>query len=141
MPRQVFDKNIERMLTDRPSYFSDLAIKFLNLGAAWPWPEVTSSEMARWIIQVALESSPKAQLETFRAQCQTDFRSDVRAITVPTLIIHGANDQNAPLEMFGRPMAEAIAGSQFKIYEGAAHGLFLSHKERLTEDLLAFIQG
>jgi pimeloyl-ACP methyl ester carboxylesterase len=128
IPRQVFDKNIERMLTDRPSYFSDLAIKFFRLGEAWPWPESISSEMVQWLIQLALASSPKAQLETFRSHWQTDFRADVRAITVPTLIIHGNDDQNAPVDMFGRPMAEAITASQFKIYEGAGHGLFLTHK-------------
>ncbi len=68
-------------------------------------------------------------------------RKNVRAITVPTLIIHGANDQNAPLDMFGRPLAEALVGSQFKIYEDAAHGLFLTHQKRLVKDLLAFIQN
>jgi pimeloyl-ACP methyl ester carboxylesterase len=61
------------------------------------------------------------------------------ACTVPTLIIHGEKDQGALLELCGRRTAQAIPQSQLKVYEGAAHGLFLTHRDRLTNDLLEFI--
>ena len=77
----------------------------------------------------------------FRAYTSTDFRTDMAAFTVPTLIIHGDADHNAPLELTGRRTAQAIAGSELRVYQGAAHGLFLSEKGRLNPELLAFVQG
>jgi pimeloyl-ACP methyl ester carboxylesterase len=56
-------------------------------------------------------------------------------------IIHGDTDASAPLELTGRKTADAIPDSQLKVYENAAHGLFITHKERLNRDLLTFIQG
>jgi non-heme chloroperoxidase len=58
-----------------------------------------------------------------------------------TTIIHGDQDQNHPIDLTGRKTAQAISGSQFKVYEGAAHGLFVTHKEQLNRDLLTFIQN
>ncbi len=140
-PRAVFDAHLAAQLKDRPFYNStDAAIKYFGLGSKWPEPEVVSSEMIQWLTRLILETSPKANIECFRAFWETDFRPDMRSFTVPTLIIHGENDQNAPL-ICGRRTAQAISGSQLKVYEDAAHGLFLTHKDRLNEDLLAFIQG
>jgi non-heme chloroperoxidase len=65
----------------------------------------------------------------------------MRASTVPTLILHGDADQQAPFELTGRKTAQAIAGSELKLYQGAAHGLFFTHKDRLNHHLLAFVMG
>ncbi len=139
VPRVVFDAQIARLTTDRPLYFSDGAIKFFGLGSTWPAPPVLSPELVQWAIRLILQSSPHAIVECFRAHIETDFRPDMRAFSMPTLIIHGDKDQNAPLDMCGRRTAQAIAGSLLKVYEGAPHGLFLTEKERLSSDLLAFI--
>ena len=72
---------------------------------------------------------------------QTDLRPGMRAFTVPTLIIHGDADRGSALELTGRKTAQAIPGSQLKVYEGAPHGLFITHIVRLNGDLLDFIQG
>jgi pimeloyl-ACP methyl ester carboxylesterase len=79
--------------------------------------------------------------EGCRAMSETDFRKEMHAFTVPTLIIHGDADQGAPIDLTGRKTAEAISGSQLKLYEGAAHGLFITEKDRLNADLLALIQS
>ncbi len=140
-PREIFEAHLAAQLNDRPHYNGDAGvIKYFGLGSRWPGPEVVSSEMKQWLTRLIFETSPKANIECFRSFWQTDFRPDMRSFTVPTLIIHGANDQNAPISC-GRRTAQAIAGSQLKIYEGAAHGLFLTHKDCLNEDLLAFVQG
>jgi pimeloyl-ACP methyl ester carboxylesterase len=97
--------------------------------------------MVQWMIRLILEPSPKAILELSRAAIETDFRPEMSACTVPTLVIHGEKDQQALLDLCGRRTAQAIEGSQFKVYEGAAHGLFLTHRDRLTNDLLNFIRG
>ena len=65
----------------------------------------------------------------------------MRAVSVPTLIVHGAADMMVPFEPSGRRVAEAVPHSDLKVYENASHGLFVNHKERLNGDLLSFVQG
>ena len=140
-PREIFDAHVAAQLNDRPLYNGTAgAIKYFGLGSNWPQPELVSPEMIQWLTNLILEVSPKANIECFRSFWQTDFRPDMRSFTIPTLIIHGDNDQNAPL-LCAQRTARAIPGSQLKIYEGAAHGLYLTHKDRLNNDLLAFIKG
>ncbi len=140
VPQSYVDAHQAALHKDRVLYFTDGAIKYFGLGSTWPLPPIFSSEMVQWVVRLILESSPQAIIECQRSLQETDFRPDMRAFTVPTLVIHGDKDQSAPLDFCGRRTAQAISGSHFKVYEGAAHGLFLTHKERLNEDLLRFIQ-
>ena len=68
----------------------------------------------------------------------TDFRPDVAAVRVPTVIVHGDSNAGARVEFFGRPTRELIFGSELKTYEQVRHGLSLTHPEQLTADVLAF---
>jgi non-heme chloroperoxidase len=141
VPKSYLERHLAALYNNRPAYFStDGAISFFGLGSIWPEAPVLSSEIVGWAIQLLLESSPKAVIELRRAANETDFRPDMHAFTVPTLIIHGDSDQSAPLDMTGRRTAQAIPGSELKVYAGAAHGLFLTHKDQLNAELLAFIQ-
>jgi non-heme chloroperoxidase len=142
VPKSFFDQANVTLTTDRPLYMESGAIKYFGLGSTWPiGAEVLSSAMVQWMVRLILEVSPKAILEFSRATNETDFRPEMSACTVPTLVIHGEKDQGAPLDLCGRRTAQAIEGSQLKVYEGAAHGLFLTHRDRLTRDLLDFIRG
>ena len=141
VPQSFFDQAISVLMADRPQYMDSGAIKYFGLGSTWPGAEVLSPAMVQWVVRLILESSPKAILEFSRATNETDFRPEMAACTVPTLIVHGEKDQGAPLELCGRRTAQALPKSQLKVYEGAAHGLFLTHRDRLTSDLLEFIRG
>ena len=70
-----------------------------------------------------------------------DFRPELRRIDLPTLVIQGDNDVSSPLDLTGRPTADLIPGARLEVYEGAAHGLFITHRDRLNRDLLAFLEG
>ncbi len=142
VPRAFLDQANVALTTDRPFYMEDGAIKYFGLGSRWPiGGEVLSSAMVQWMIRFILEASPKAILELSRSAIEADFRPEMSACTVPTLVIHGGKDQGAPLDLCGRKTAQAIPGSQLKVYEDAMHGLFLTHRDRLTSDLLNFIRG
>jgi non-heme chloroperoxidase len=99
----------------------------------------TSPAMQNWVLQMMHSTPLRVAIEYNRAMTTTDFRPDLRKISVPTLVIHGDKDVSAPLDLTGRPTAAQIPGAELKIYEGAPHGLFLTHKDRLNADLLAFI--
>jgi pimeloyl-ACP methyl ester carboxylesterase len=100
-----------------------------------------SPEMVRWGIGLFLQASPKAAIDMLRMFTGADLRPDLRAITVPTLIVHGADDVMAPLKLSGRKAAEAIPHSELKVYENASHEPFVSHNEHLNDDLHAFVEG
>jgi non-heme chloroperoxidase len=98
----------------------------------------TSPAMLDWIAGLMLRCSMKALVECNRALTGTDFRAELAKIDVPTLIVHGDRDVSAPLPITGRKTAALMPRATVKIYEGAPHGLFLTHTERLNKDLLEF---
>ena len=100
-----------------------------------------SDEVLEWARDTALDASLKATLECVVAFAGTDFRPDLAAFKVPTLLIHGTADQIVPIEISSRVAAQGIAGSKLIEYDGAPHGLFATHRDRLIKDLLAFLQS
>jgi non-heme chloroperoxidase len=130
--KRVFEQLRAAWSKDFPKWLADNARPFFV-------PE-TSPELLQWGINLSLQCSLKAAFDCNRAATETDFRAELAKITVPTLIIHGTADKSAPLELTGRKTARLIPGSQLKVYEGAPHGLFITHLERVNRDLLAFIK-
>ena len=131
--QQVFEFLRAAWSRDFPKWLADNARPFFT-------PE-TSPQMIEWGIGMCLQTSLKAVMDCNRAVTETDFRAELRKITVPTLIIHGNTDQSHPLALTGKKTAQLIPGSQLKVYEGAPHGLFITHLDRLNRDLLAFLKS
>ena len=98
----------------------------------------TSPEMIEWAKRLMLQTSLQAVVELARALAESDFRADLARMDVPVLVVHGDRDASAPLAITGRRTAELIRGSRLSVYEGAPHGLPLTHIERLNAELLAF---
>jgi non-heme chloroperoxidase len=97
-----------------------------------------SAGLIEWTRHDMLQASLLAVVECNRAVVETDLRTEMTMIRVPTLIIDGDHDRSIPTELSGKVCAELIPGSIFKLYENAPHGLYLTHRDRLTDDLLAF---
>jgi non-heme chloroperoxidase len=119
------------LLKDHPQWLEDNARPFVVAE--------TSRGMIDWLKGLMLQTSMKALVDCNRAMVETDFRAELPRISLPTLVIHGDRDVSAPVDATGRRTAELIPGAVFKLYEGAPHGLFVTHMERLNADLLAFI--
>lgn len=100
----------------------------------------TSPSLQDWVKELMLTTPLPVALETNRRITSTDFRNELPGITVPTLIVHGDKDASAPIDLTGRPAAALIPNARLRVYEGAPHGLFLTHKDRLNADLLGFIK-
>ena len=123
---------------DLPLEFARRASAFFGVGL----PNLSvSPEMMQWMVSQCLQTSLKSLIDLHHTAIETDFRAELRKVTVPTLIIHGDADRNAPIDSTGRKTAHLIAGSQLKVYEGAPSALFITHMDRLNGDLLAFVQG
>jgi pimeloyl-ACP methyl ester carboxylesterase len=119
---------------DRPKFLADgVPTLFAAAGGGQP----VSDEMMRWIVGLALRASPLATVACLRLLTQTDFLPELATFTMPTLIVHGDADGSAPIAD-ARATAEAIPTSRLVEYAGQPHGLFLTERDRLTRDLLAF---
>jgi non-heme chloroperoxidase len=136
--QSAFNKTAAALNEDRPKFLTGFFEKFFSIGEE---PPMVSDELLAWARGVALQGSLRATLECLRAFSSTDFRSDLAAFTMPTLLIHGTGDRTVAIEASSRLAAKGITGSRLIEYEDAPHGLFATHKQRLTHDLLEFIAG
>ena len=98
----------------------------------------TPRPIQEWVRGLMLGHSLKALVDCTRSMATTDFRAELPRIRVPALLVHGSRDASAPIEATGRPTAALIPGARLDVYEGAPHGLFVTHRDRLTADLRAF---
>jgi pimeloyl-ACP methyl ester carboxylesterase len=104
-------------------------------------PPAVSRELVDWTRLDMLQTSLQALLECNRAIVETDFRTELRALRVPTLIVQGDRDCSIPLELSGRRTVQLVPGARLEVYADAPHGLYLSHRERLSRDLYDFASG
>lgn len=133
----VFEKIMEGLKEDRMGFLDGFAKDFFGVSFM---SKPVSAPFLEYFRMLAGKASGRSTQECAKAFSQTDFRDDVSYITVPTLIIHGDADKTVPIEASSDRLEHMIANSQYLIYEGAPHGLFYTHKEKLNKDLITFIQ-
>ena len=126
----------DRWKQDFAQWVRELAPPFV--GAGLPGCEVSDALLEQGIADM-LRTTLRAHLECNKAIVATDFRAELKEITLPTLIVHGDKDVSTPIEVSGYRQAELIAGSELVVYENGPHGLFMTHRDRLNADLLAFV--
>ncbi|MBN3830309.1 alpha/beta hydrolase [Burkholderia sp. Ac-20344] len=104
-------------------------------------PGTTISQAAlEWTTIMASQAGLKGMFDCVHAFSETDFRADLDRFDVPTLVIHGDDDQTAPLALTGAAAAKRVRNATLKVYEGGPHALYLTHADRLNDDLLAFVR-
>lgn len=137
VPQSVFDQMTQGMLQDRAHFFSGFFRDFYGVNLV---SHPVSNELLELSRHTALQASLKATLACANSFATTDFRPDLPAFTIPTLIIHGTADKTVPIDATGRAAAHGIPQAEMLEYDGAPHGLFATHKVQLTDDLLEFLQ-
>jgi len=135
---ELVQADLAARTADRPRWYADNAAGFF--GAGLPGVRV-SAEFTEFVIRQCLDCSARATVRFYLTGFTADLRDELRAIDVPALIIHGDRDIQAPLELCGRRTARLIPRSTFRLYENAAHGLFMTHADRLNADLVAFARA
>jgi len=139
VPAETFDDLRAGHLADRSQLYRDLADGPFFGGNR---PGATPSQGMRdafWL--QGLQAGARNAHECIAAFSATDFRKDLDAIGVPTLVIHGEDDQVVPFEVGGKASAARIADSQLIVYPGAPHGITDTHKHQLGTDLLEFLDS
>ena len=137
-PIEAFDAIRAGVAGDRSQYYRDLAVPFY--GANRPGAQVSQGILDMfwlWSMQAGL----KGAYDCIKVFSETDLTEDLERFDVPTLIVHGDDDQIVPIAASAKRSSKIVEGSVLKVYEGAPHGLTATHKERFNADLLAFIRS
>ncbi|HVF63670.1 MAG TPA: alpha/beta hydrolase [Casimicrobiaceae bacterium] len=136
--RGTMDKMTMGLEKDRAEFFKGFFKDFYGVGLM---SHPVSDGMLEWSRQVAMQASLRATLACAKAFATTDFRQDLGSFHVPTLVIHGDADKTVPIAATARKAAEGIRDSTLIEYDDAPHGLFATHKDRLTDDVVRFLRG
>jgi non-heme chloroperoxidase len=138
LPIDVFDSLRSGLAKDRSQFYKDLAISFY--GANRPGAKVSQGTLDQfwlWSMQAGLKNA----YESIKAFSETDFTEDLKKFDVPTLVMHGEDDQIVPVKDSAKKSARLIKGAKEIYYPGAPHGLTATHQDLVNADLLAFITG
>lgn len=134
--QSVFEDMTKQMKEDRAKFFASFYKDFYGVGLV---SQPVSEEVIEWSWNVTMQAGLKPTLACAESFATTDFRPDLAAFNVPTLIIHGTSDKTVPIDASARAAADGIANSRLIEYDGAPHGLLATHKDRVTNDLLEFL--
>jgi non-heme chloroperoxidase len=138
LPIEVFNELRAALIKDRSQFYQELAIRFY--GADRDRANVSQGTLDQfwlWSMQAGLKNA----CDCIKAFSETDFTEDLRSIEVPTLILHGDDDQIVPVNASARKSVALIKHARAIYYPGAPHGLTATHQDRLNADLLAFLRG
>lgn len=136
-PIEAFDETRAGVAADRSQFYTDLATKFF--GANRKENKATQGMLDGFWFQ-AMQGGLWNEYACIKAFTETDFTEDLKKFDVPTLIIHGDDDQIVPIDTTSKVAVKLIKNATLKIYPGGSHGLAETHKEKLNADLLAFIK-
>ena len=138
LPLEVFDGLRSGLAKDRSQFYKDLGVMFY--GTNRPGAEVSQGTLDQfwlWSMQAGLKNA----YESVKAFSETDFTEDLKKIDVPTLLLHGEDDQIVPVRDSSVKAARLIKGAKDIYYPGAPHGITATHLDRVNADLLAFIKA
>jgi len=137
-PVEVFDGIRASVIADRAQFYRDLSLPFFGYNR--PGAKISEGVRDQFVQQCLMTGFPASYLGTFNWS-ETDLTEDLKKIDVPVLVVHGDDDQIVPVKGSAILSARIIRKATLKVYEGAPHGLPTTHKERLNQDLLAFIRA
>ena len=138
LPIDVFNGIRAGVTADRAQFYKDLSGPFY--GANRPGAKVSQGVRDTFWLQ-GMQVGIKGALDCIKAFSETDFTEDLKKFDVPTLIVHGDDDQIVPIGASAQRAAERVKGATLKVYPGAPHGLGTTHRDQFNADLLAFLRS
>ncbi|MEI9996928.1 MAG: alpha/beta hydrolase [Rhizomicrobium sp.] len=137
-PIEVFDGMRAAVRADRSQWNKDVSMSYYSYNR-------DGAKMSQGVRdeywRQGMTTGILAAYQAIGAFSETDFRDDLKKVTVPTLILHGSDDQIAPIEISGNLTAKIVKNAKLVVYEGAPHGLLATHKDKVNADLLAFLKS
>jgi non-heme chloroperoxidase len=139
LPIDVFDGIRAGLLANRSQLFKDIPTGPF-FGYNRPGAKPSQGVIDAWWLQ-GMMGGHKNTYDSIKAFSETDFTEDLKKFDVPTIIIHGDDDQIVPIDAAARASAKLVKNSQLVVYPGAPHGITDTHKDKLNADMLAFAKS
>ena len=136
-PLSVFDELRAAYVQNRPQFYKDLTLPFYGYNR--PGAKVSEGIREKWWLQ-GMMGGMKAHYDCIKAFSETDFTEDLKKFDVPTLIMHGDDDQIVPIRAAAMLSSKLVKGATLKVYPGLPHGMCTTHSELINADLLAFLR-
>jgi len=136
-PSEVFDQIRGAVAADRSQFWRDLSLPFYGYNR--PGAKVSEGVRESFWLQSMMTGFPASYL-SIKAFAEADFTEDLKRFDVPTLVLHGSDDQNVPIAATSLRSSKIIKNAKLVVYEGAPHGLCTTLKDRVNQELLAFIE-
>ena len=138
IPIEVFDGLRSSLMNDRSQFWKDFAVMFY--GANRPGAKVSQGMIDQFWLW-SMEGGLKNLYDSIKAFSETDFHEDLKKFDVPTLIMHGEDDQIVPINISGKRTAQLVKGAQTLFYPGLPHGLTATNADQVNADLLKFVKS
>ncbi|HXX51150.1 MAG TPA: alpha/beta hydrolase [Xanthobacteraceae bacterium] len=138
LPIETFDQQRASVLADRSQFWKDLSMPFYGYNR--PGAKISEGVRESFWLQGMMAGIPACYF-CIKAFSETDMTEDLKKIDVPTLILHGDDDQIVPIADSAMLSAKLVKNAELKIYKGAPHGMCTTEKDKVNQDLLAFIAG
>ena len=137
LPLSVFDGLHAQMVANRAEFYRDITLPFYGYNR--PGAKISEGIRQRWWLQGMLGGF-KPHYDCIKAFSETDFTEDLKKFDVPTLILHGDDDQIVPIAAAGLMSAKIVKNATLKVYPGFPHGMPTTHADQINADLLAFVK-
>jgi non-heme chloroperoxidase len=138
LPPELFDSFRAGLARDRGELYRQFAALFY--GTNRPGAKV-SQPLLDQLWRLCMQAGLKNSYECVKAFSETDFREDLKKFDVPTLVLHGEDDQVVPIDISGRKTAKLVKGAQAIFYPAAPHGITDTHQDQVNADLLKFVRS
>jgi len=135
---KVFEDIEKNIRKDRPAFLKEFGPKFYGRSAL---KHTVSEPVLEWTEAMAFTGDLRSTLAAAKSWSMTDFRKEMKGITIPVRVIHGTGDATVPIDASGKRSAKILPNATLSEYDGEPHGLFLTAADRLNEELLAFVGG
>ncbi len=137
-PISVFDDLRAQYVANRPQFYWDITLPFYGYNR--PGAKISEGIRQKWWLQ-GMMGGMNAGYDCIKAFSETDFTEDLKKFDVPTLILHGDDDQIVPIGAAAMQSSKIVKGAKLKVYPGYPHGMPTTHADQINADLLAFIKG
>jgi non-heme chloroperoxidase len=137
LPVSVFDDLRAKLLANRAEFYKEFTLPFYSYNR--PGARISEGIRDRWWLQSMMGGS-KPQYDCIKAFSETDFTEDLKKFDVPTLILHGDDDQIVPIGASAQISSKIVKNAKLKVYPGFPHGMPTTHAEQINADLLTFFQ-
>ena len=138
LPLSVFDGLRAELAKNRPQFYQDITLPFYGYNR--PGAQISEGIREHWWLQGML-GGMKAHYDCIKAFSETDFTEDLKKFDVPTLILHGDDDQIVPIGAAALQSAKIVKNATLKVYPGFPHGMPTTHADQIAADMLAFFKA